>query len=113
MQKYTDSGLQVVTYGPTNLSPINFDDVISSYNGKSGFCCCGCSGKHSYSAAKVEQASEAIGYVVDPDDVNDRAVRIAVNKINQAIKENPHTVMPFGSGYAIDTRTRTTAIYFK
>lgn len=113
MQKYTDSGLQIVTYGPTNLVPINFDDIISSYNGKSGFCCCGCSGKHSYPAAKVDQASKAIGYTPHPDDINDRAVRIAVNKINRAIKDNPHAVMSFGSGYAIDTDTRTTAIYSK
>ena len=57
------------------------DKVASVYSGAWGKCCCGCSGKHTYSSALRDNASKTRGYTVDDDEVNDRTVKMIYNKV--------------------------------
>lgn len=66
------------------MQNVQLENVSSVYSGINGRCCCGCSGKHTYAAQHVEWASDNRGYPVTPDEVNDRTVKLVVNKINAA-----------------------------
>jgi len=68
------------------MNPITIEQVTKSYNGKTG-CMCGCNGKYKLpSHVSIEDANKAIGYEgYDEEDVSDRSVKIAVNKINKAL----------------------------
>jgi len=65
---------------------IKFEDVSKSYNGKSG-CMCGCNGNYSIpSSTDIDAVNKEVGYIAyDKDNVSDRRVKIAVNKINKAL----------------------------
>jgi hypothetical protein len=71
---------------------INVANVASVYSGTDGKCCCGCSGKHTYASAHQKWASGNRGYKVTVDQVNDRTVKMIVNKIENAIADGfePH-----------------------
>ncbi len=62
---------------------IDINKVQSVYSGINGRCCCGCSGKHTYASKYKDNASKNRGYKVTNDEVNDRVVKIIVNKINK------------------------------
>lgn len=61
---------------------VDLAQVSSVYSGKDNHCCCGCAGKHTYASAHVKWAGRDRGYAVTPDEVNDRTVKLIVNKIN-------------------------------
>ena len=64
---------------------INVDNVVMVYSGKRNACCCGCSGKYSYTSKhRVEGAADR-GYAVDDEDVSDRSVKIIVSKMNKQL----------------------------
>lgn len=57
---------------------VDLSKVLSVYSGINGKCCCGCAGKHTSSSLSKKPRS----------DVNDRTVKMIVNKINKLL-ENP------------------------
>lgn len=63
---------------------IKFEDVAKAYTGKVG-CACGCNGTY-YVASHfgVENGNKDCGYAAY-DECNDRAVKMAVNKLNKLI----------------------------
>lgn len=69
---------------PVKPAIVDAAEVLSVYSGKDSKCCCGCSGKHYYAAAKVAAASKSRGYEVTPDEVNDRMIKKVVGIINKA-----------------------------
>lgn len=80
---------------PVAPPKVDINKVMSVYSGKDGACCCGCSGKHTYASKHVDIASKHRGYKVMEDEVNDKVVKMIVNKINKVwdgkldgIKEN-------------------------
>lgn len=117
---------------------IKFEDVIKSYNGRRG-CMCGCNGRYRLAShANIDEINRSVGYpLYDEDDVSDRAVRIAVNRINRNVDwEDPQAIAALQgkSVYklrngkvddgrfeilimddcaSIDVGDRTTAVYFK
>lgn len=62
---------------------IKREAVASVYSGRDGKCCCGCSGKHSYTAAHREWASKHRGYPVTDADINEAQVTRVVKLINE------------------------------
>lgn len=56
------------------IEALKSEMIMSVYSGRNGKCCCGCSGKHTYSSKHVEAASKNRGYRVTPDEVNDGQV---------------------------------------
>lgn len=99
------------------MNNIKVENVIRTYNGRSG-CMCGCLGTYSTTAAAVKREQEA-----QPDylslehvDVRERSVKIAVNKINKAIdKKDPSLLVGECPGgelyYGIDNGIRNTTVY--
>lgn len=86
--------------------PLQFDDVMSVYSGKAHKCCCGCSGKHTYSSQYRDVVSKQRGYEIDDDEVSDRTVKLIMSKINRYVVEDPASFKIFlptesslGSGY--------------
>ena len=66
---------------------IKFEQVQQSYTGRVG-CMCGCNGKYSIASHwGVEAANKDVGYE-GYDKTNDRAVKLAVNKINKLLDWN-------------------------
>lgn len=63
---------------------INPENVISSYTGKQG-CMCGCIGNHRFASAHVEEARKQRGYDIGLDEISDRSVKMAVNRLNKLI----------------------------
>ena len=68
------------------MNQIKLEKVLSVYSGINGKCCCGCSGKHTYSSTRREEAGKDRGYEIEDDEVNDRTVKMMVNKINKQIE---------------------------
>ena len=101
----------------TNLNKIDVNNVIRVYNGKANRCCCGCSGKHNYASAARGKGKEIRGYEIGEEEISDRAVLLAVNKINRAMKNDPDSVMynnSYGSEwYAVQGQTRQTIVCLK
>ena len=65
-------------------NPIKFTDVKIVYTGRQG-CMCGCRGNyHVATSFGVEAANKESGWEAH-DKCNDRAVKMAVNKINKLI----------------------------
>lgn len=56
-------------------------DIMKTYSGKDGKCCCGCSGKYYYNSLHVEEGSKNRGYKVTKEDINDTQVTRILNKI--------------------------------
>ena len=84
---------------------INLPNVASVYSGIDGRCCCGCSGKHTYASKHRVWGSKNRGYKVEDDQVNDRTVKMIVNKIEKAIaagvkpyKHNPEELVSITVG---------------
>lgn len=98
---------------------IKFEDVKSSYNGKTG-CMCGCLGNYSVptEAARVAH-NEAAGYEA-VETVNPRSVKLAVSKLNKYIKMSDDERQSAGVTYfvindewaSVDINGRSTTVYF-
>lgn len=78
----------------TTIEPVKLEDVSSVYSGINGRCCCGCSGKHTYASAHREWASKHRGYAVTDEDINDRTVKMLVNKINKNLDKVEYDERP-------------------
>ena len=63
---------------------VSIDKVLSVYSGIDGKCCCGCSGKHSYSESTRKLASKDRGYEVTDDEINEKMVNKVMKIINEA-----------------------------
>jgi hypothetical protein len=88
---------------------IDIQNISSVYSGKSGACCCGCKGKHTYASTHQEWAGTHRGYAVRDDEVNDRTVKLIVNKI---LKADPTTVLENSSEMiAVDNGSRLLVAY--
>ena len=58
---------------------IPIETIVSVYDGENGRCCCGCSGKYSYSSRNTEAGTKRRGYTVTDDEISDYDVeRIAL-----------------------------------
>lgn len=69
---------------------IDIDNVSSVYSGKAGKCACGCAGKHTYASKHVKWASKDRGYRVEEEEVNDRSVKLIVNRMNAIIESGDY-----------------------
>ncbi len=65
--------------------PIDLTKVASVYSGKAGKCCCGCAGKHTVASEHRDWVGKDRGYEVSDDEINDRTVKLIVNKIEAAL----------------------------
>jgi len=90
---------------------IEIDNVSSVYSGKPG-CACGCRGKYAYASRHRAWASKDRGYTVTADEVNDRTVKLMVNKINKAIASGAD-VKRYVWGVSFETDTRVYVLYFR
>lgn len=70
---------------------IDLAKVAKVYSGRAGACACGCSGKYSYAKQHQAWGSKNRGYEVKDEEVNDRTVKLIVNKIIKAAES--------GAGY--------------
>ena len=86
---------------------IKFEQVGKIYTGQAGCCDCGCSGKYEIAShLGVDAANVQVGYT-EFYKTNDRAVKLAVNKINKLIDwNNPEDVNTY-----VDFDDDGTAIY--
>lgn len=78
-----------MTTTKTTAAPvIDIANVVSVYSGVAGMCCCGCSGKHTYSTTHRQYADKERGYPhpITDDEVNDGVVKRIINKMNNAAK---------------------------
>lgn len=66
-----------------NADKLTTDDVLSVYSGKDKKCCCGCSGKHSYSSKFVVEAGLNRGYDVKSEEVSDAQITRVLNIIKK------------------------------
>ena len=94
---------------------IKFEDVSKAYTGKVG-CACGCNGNY-YVASHfgVENGNKDCGYEAYTE-CNDRAVKMAVNKLNSLIDwSNPNEVKKHVNdewAYVDHGIDRTITLYF-
>jgi acetolactate synthase regulatory subunit len=95
---------------------IDVNAVLKSYTGKIG-CMCGCRGVYRVASKHLEAANAARGYDYDPEDVSDRSVKMAVNKLNKLIDWNDakmveqHVTTEYAY-YDNDQTGRTVCVYF-
>lgn len=100
------------------VTSINLENVVSVYSGRRG-CCCGCRGKHTYAKAHQAYGSQHRGYAVGDDEVNDRTVKLIVNKVlatRKATADSDHIVAVEVGEYnkfASRDNRRTYVVYFK
>lgn len=94
---------------------IRFEDVKMSYTGKRG-CMCGCLGTYRVASHYgVEQANRDAGWDAHRE-VNDRAVKMAVTKLNKSIDWDDEEMVAehVNEDHAwFDTETRTCVVYFR
>lgn len=80
---------------------IALEKVVSVYSGAAGKCCCGCSGKHTYSSVHRTAGSNKRGYEVRDEEVSDRSVKIIVKKMNtypgEVINEGDYAYLEHGN----------------
>jgi hypothetical protein len=90
--------MATTTYTATNVTTIDFADIKSTYNGKTG-CACGCGGNY----FETEFAENA--------EVNTKHYKSIIS----AIKNNKATLEFFGCGVEVanPSYTKVTRIYFK
>lgn len=86
--------------------------VTSSYNGQSGKCCCGCAGKHRYPSSQAQNGKKLRGYEIDADEVSDRAVNMAIKKIEKMSALEPENMSSGDNYIAYDDGGRLTIVYF-
>ena len=95
---------------------IEKDQVMKVYNGEAHKCMCGCSGTYKYASDSQEAGTLDRGYDVTDDEISDRSITRAVNKINRAM-EAGETIMGVNEGtiqYAyIESGSRITTAYMK
>ena len=81
---------------------VDINRVKHVYNGRDGKCCCGCAGKHTYTALSAQAEEQTSGF--RPRHVNDRTVTNVIRKIqdssNQEVDFNYGTCV----GTVIGTR---------
>jgi hypothetical protein len=70
-----------------NYIMIDVNDVMKSYTGKTG-CWGGSRGVYKVASKYLAQANESRGYDYQAEDVSDRSVKMAVNKLNKLIDWN-------------------------
>ncbi len=95
---------------------IDVNTVLKSYTGKMG-CMCGCRGAYRVASKHLEAANAERGYDYDPEDVSDRSVKMAVNKLNKLIDWNntkmvKQYVTTEYAYYDNDQTGRTVCVYF-
>lgn len=66
------------------LIQIDPSKVLSVYSGRQG-CACGCRGKHTYASAHRAFSGKNRGYAVADTEVNDRTVKLIINKVQAHI----------------------------
>ena len=99
------------------MNKIAFEDIKKSYNGKPG-CMCGCNGNYAVASHfGIEAANKETGYEAYSN-CADRAVKIAVNKINAAIEADDlpeGTTLNYvpGEYYELESNTRVTVVFLK
>lgn len=93
---------------------LKVEDVMKSYTGGLG-CMCGCQGSYRVAADHFQAACRERGYDYDPEDVSDRSVKMAVNKLNKMIDWDDAECVEkhVTDDYAYyETDTRQTVVYF-
>jgi hypothetical protein len=85
---------------------ISLDKIKSVYSGKLHACCCGCSGKHTYNSRFITESSKSRGYLVEDTEVNDRTVKMIVNKLSKSPDTTEHDY-----GFVLETPTRLYIAY--
>ena len=94
---------------------IKLENVMKSYTGKQG-CMCGCRGNYKVASKHLTQANESRGYDYEAEDVSDRSVKMAVNKLNKLIDWNdPEAVAEHVNedhAYFDTDNGRTICVYF-
>lgn len=111
------------------MQQVKIENVVRSYNGRTG-CACGCLGAYSLkSADDIGAANKASGWDAHDDrNVRPRAVAVAVRKCNEAIEEFGALAEPDQGGVtyrksgvwfhscsqyvSIDRNGRTSTVYF-
>jgi hypothetical protein len=91
---------------------IEIETVASAYSGARYKCCCGCSGKHTYTKAQQEWAGENRGYEIGDYQVSDRGVKTILNKMNRLIADGFEANLE-EDHISVDTDTRVYIAYFK
>ena len=68
------------------MQEVKFENVIKSYNGKVG-CMCGCLGRYTIPEhVSIEAANKETGWsAYSEEDVSNRRVKIAINKVNKVL----------------------------
>ena len=92
----------------TTLKFLSENTVRKCTFGKSGKCCCGCSGTHRYASAHREVASSWRGYVVADEEIND----VQVRRVCRKIAEFPGQVEVHSDHVALDHEGRLLIAYF-
>lgn len=109
------------------MKQVKFEDVFQSYNGKVG-CMCGCLGRYTIPThTSIEEANKDVGYNgYSEEDVSNRRVKIAVNKVNKALAMSeeeraeagielitPREGSNFRKYIGVDQGDRSTTVYLK
>jgi len=89
------------------LLNLTVNDLVSAYNGRSGKCACGCSGRHSYMDADLGTARR--GYAVDADEVRPKSVARTLTKV----QDHFDTAESFPGGFSVDVDGRLFAVYVR
>jgi hypothetical protein len=71
----------------TKTAHIDLTKVTNVYKGRAGLCCCGCSGKHTYTNRDREKLGKLRGYPIQDDEINDKKVASIVKKMNKLLSE--------------------------
>lgn len=99
------------------LEAVNLADVLKVYSGRPG-CACGCRGKYTYSVAHRELGCTDRGYPVDPEECDNRTVKLIYNKMLRALREKRCRVVCDGTSglgnegcFAIDLEKRVYSLF--
>jgi hypothetical protein len=89
---------------------MKLENVSSVYVGKSGICCCGCSGTYWYATEHKDWASKNRGYEVGLHELHDGKVKRVFNKI---VKNKDHLEFATKDFASFDTGSTLYIVYFK
>lgn len=93
-----------------SIQDLDAADILTSYNGKAGKCCCGCAGRYSYNPARMAEAAASRGYAVTPDKCSSRSIALALAKL-KAAPADQIDIDPSGAYSSITAGARLTIIY--
>lgn len=95
--------------GKRRLPPIQ--DIVKAYKGKSGACCCGCSGTYYYAKAHQVLGGQQRGYAVDDDEIDDAGLARVYDVVAKAIEaDDPE--LDYGDSYiAVDIGKKAYIVY--